>query len=376
MNSVVKPDPNKPAQSTNRILVVDDQPANIQIVGSVLGKLGYEIVPASDGLTALKRIAIRPPDLILLDLLMPGMDGCEVCRHVRENPDWNDIPVIFLSAADDKDLIVRALDSGGVDYITKPFNQAELISRVRTHLALKNARDRLKQLAEDKDELMGILTHDLKSHLAGIEMSATVLRDQVVKLGDSRSTQLAENILHSGTQLLAFVKEFLANAAADHGLEIKPVRLNLSESAIIAMRQYQEPARRKRLEIQTDLPNEAFVLADPSALNQVLDNLLSNAIKFSPPGKKIFFKVRSENSHVEFQIQDQGPGFKPEDRARLFHRYARLSARPTGGEPSTGLGLSIVNKLVLAMNGKLSCHSIHGEGTTFTVQLPHFSKSY
>ena len=120
-----------------RILVVDDQPANIQIVGTVLGNLGCEIIPASDGATALKRVALRPPDLILLDLLMPGMGGCEVCRQLKENPDWKDIPVIFLSAADDKDLIVRALDSGGVDYITKPFNQAELISRVRTQLALK-----------------------------------------------------------------------------------------------------------------------------------------------------------------------------------------------------------------------------------------------
>jgi two-component system sensor histidine kinase/response regulator len=374
MNSAMKHQHHRPAATSARILVVDDQPANIQVVGSVLGKLGHEIVPASDGLTALKRIAVRQPDLILLDLLMPGMDGCEVCRHVRENPDWNDIPVIFLSAADDKDLIVRALDSGGVDYITKPFNQAELVSRVRTHLALKNARDRLKQLAEDKDELMGILTHDLKSHLAGIEMSALVLRDRVVKLQDGRSTQLAENILHSGTQLLSFVKEFLANAAADHGLEIKPTTLNLSEVATIAIRQYQEPARRKQLEIVVEAPEQAFVLADSSALNQVVDNLLSNAIKFSPSGKRIFFKVQSRNSHVEFKIQDQGPGFMPEDKPRLFRRYARLSARPTAGEPSTGLGLSIVNKLVHAMNGELSYHTIPGEGTTFTVQLPHSTK--
>src|SRR6267142_6954464 len=154
-----------------RILVVDDQPANIQIVGSVLGKLGFEIIPAADGATALKRVALRTPDLILLDLLMPGMGGIEVCRQLKENPGWKDIPVVFLSAADDKDLIVRALDSGGVDYITKPFNQAELISLVRTQLALKTARDQLRRLAEDKDELLGILAHDLKNHLGGMHMS-------------------------------------------------------------------------------------------------------------------------------------------------------------------------------------------------------------
>src|SRR5580693_9303381 len=192
-----------------RILVVDDQPANVQIVGAVLGKLGHEIISASDGATALKRVALRMPDLILLDLLMPGMNGFEVCRQLKENPEWKDIPVIFLSAADDKDLIVRALDAGGVDYITKPFNQAELISRVRTQLVLKAARDQLRQLAEDKDELLGILAHDLKNYLGGINISAGLLYRQIARYNDDRVTQLAENIFRTSTQSLAFVKEFL-----------------------------------------------------------------------------------------------------------------------------------------------------------------------
>jgi two-component system sensor histidine kinase/response regulator len=113
----------------------------------------------------------------LLDLLMPEMDGFEVCRRIRQSPEWADIPIIFLSSADDKGFIVRALESGGVDYITKPFNHAELVTRVRTHLALKRARDELKQLAEDRDELLGTLTHDLKNHLGGMDLSVQLLRD-------------------------------------------------------------------------------------------------------------------------------------------------------------------------------------------------------
>jgi two-component system sensor histidine kinase/response regulator len=361
-----------------RILVVDDQPTNIQVVGSVLGKLGHEIIPASDGPTALKRLALRVPDLILLDLLMPEMDGYEVCRRLRENEDWKDIPVIFLSAADDKDFIVRALESGGVDYITKPFNQAELISRVRTQLALKSARDRLRQLAEDKDELLGILAHDLKSHLGGMQMSAQLLRDRMARVqdDDKRTAQLAENILHSSGQLVGFVKEFLANAAADHGIAIRPTALSLADAAAAAVHQYQEAARRKQLDIRIDLPNSGTaVLADPTALAQVLDNLLSNALKFSPSGKRIFIKVQPGPSHVECQIQDEGPGFTAADKTRMFRRYVRLSARPTSGEPSTGLGLSIVKKLVQAMNGELLCESEHGKGATFSVRLPHASTS-
>lgn len=354
-----------------RILVVDDQPANIQVLGSVLGKLGHEIIPAANGPTALKRLALRLPDLILLDLLMPEMDGCEVCLRLRENPEWKDIPVIFLSAADDKDFIVRAFESGGVDYITKPFNQAELVSRVRTQLALKSARDRLKQLAEDKDELLGILAHDLKNHLGGMEMSAGLLRDRVGRANDDRSAKLAENILHSSSQLLSFVREFLANATADHGITVQTVTLNLSEAAAAAVQQYQERARRKRLEFQTEFATEnACVQADPTTLRQVLDNLVSNAVKFSPPGKRILVRVQPGESYVECSIQDQGPGFTEEDRKKMFRRYGRLSARPTGGEPSSGLGLSIVRKLVLAMNGELNCTSVPSEGATFTVRLP------
>jgi two-component system sensor histidine kinase/response regulator len=354
-----------------RILVVDDQPANIQVVGAVLGKLGHEIIPASDGPTALKRMTLRLPDLILLDLLMPEMDGCEVCRRLGENPEWKEVPVIFLSAADDKDFIVRALEAGGVDYITKPFNHAELVSRVRTQLALKAARDRLKQLAEDKDELLGILAHDLKNNLGGMQMSAQLLRDRIARAADARSGQLAENILRSSDQLLAFVKEFLANAAADHGIALKTVSLSLSDVAAAAALRYQETAKRKQLEIQADLPAEGTtVLADPSALDQVLDNLVSNALKFSPAERQISLKVKPSGAHVDCLVQDQGPGFTEEDKARMFRRYGRLSARPTGGEPSTGLGLSIVRKLVHAMNGELTCDSTPGEGATFTVRLP------
>ena len=354
-----------------RILVVDDQPANIQIAGAVLGNLGHEIIPASDGATALKRVALRMPDLILLDLLMPGMNGCEVCLQLKLNPDWKDIPVIFLSASDDKEMIVRALDSGGVDYITKPFNQAELISRVRTQLALKSARDQLKQLVEDKDELLGIIAHDLINYLVGINMSAGVLCRQTARLNDQRMTQVAENILRTSAQSLTFVKDFLANSKTDHSYTFKTGAVNLTDFAIAAIEHFAEVAQQKKIQIQTDFPVHAVnAQADFSGLDRVLDNLISNAIKFSPPGKQIFVSVYSSNNRAVLVVRDEGPGFTVEDKARMFRRYARLSARPTGGEQSTGLGLSIVRKLVLGMGGELSCESVPGNGATFTVRLP------
>lgn len=354
-----------------RILVVDDQSSNVQMVGLILGTLGYEIIPASDGATALKRVAALVPDLILLDLLMPGMSGRDVCLQIKKNPDWRDIPVIFLSAADDKDLIVSALDAGGVDYITKPFNQSELVSRVRTQLALKAARDRLKELAEDKDELLGILAHDLKNHLGGLNMSAKLLCERIRNLHDDRIQRLADNAFYSSGQLLAFVKDFLANAAAEHKFQPQLTTVNAADAAVAAIRLFEDRLRHKQLEVITDFPDEEIIaLADAHAMDQILSNLLSNAVKFSPPEKKIFVNVRANGPYVEISIRDEGPGFTEADKARMFRRYGRLSARPTAGETSTGLGLSIVRKLVLAMNGEVTCESNPGQGANFTIRLP------
>jgi two-component system sensor histidine kinase/response regulator len=354
-----------------RLLVVDDQENNLRIVGDMLGRLGYRIILAPDGDEALRLLEIEPVDLILLDLMMPGQDGFEICRLVRKQPKWADIPVIFLSAADDKNLIVRALENGGVDYVTKPFNSSELVSRVRTHIALKVARDQLKQLAEDKDELLGILAHDLKNHLGGMRMTVQMLHDRVRLGGDTRLERMTNNIGDSTGQMLAFVEEFLANSAADQGLNLKIEPVHLSHATSAAVQQFAEAARRKGVGLEHANGTDALVAADRKALDQVLDNLISNALKFSPSGKLVRVSVRPEpNGGAAFFVRDEGPGFTDEDKSRMFHRYARLSARPTGGEPSTGLGLSIVKKLVEAMNGKLECESEHGNGASFKIVLP------
>jgi two-component system sensor histidine kinase/response regulator len=211
----------------------------------------------------------------------------------------------------------------------------------------------------------------LKNHLGGMQMSANLLRERMAKSHDSKPVQLCENICHSTGQLLAFVKEFLANSAADHSMMLQATPLDFSKAVSRAAEDYREAARRKNLELRLDLPDEsAVVLGDPNALAQVLDNLLSNAVKFSPEGKQISITIRLLPAAVECLIQDQGPGFTDEDKARMFRRYGRLSARPTGGEPSTGLGLSIVRKLVQGMHGELICDSAPGHGATFTIRLP------
>jgi two-component system sensor histidine kinase/response regulator len=356
------------------LLVVDDQEANLGLLGATQGKLGFEILPAVDAAQALRRLAVRRPDLILLDVLMPGTDGFALCRQIQENPAWADIPIIFLSAADDKNLIVRALESGGVDYITKPFNKLELVSRVRTHLMLKTARDHLKRLAQDKEELLGIISHHLQNHFAAMEMSAHVLLNRASRDNGPQRKMLGD-IQAASNRMRGFVRSFLANSAADHHLSVKLEAVNFADIASRVAGQYQDAARAKGIVLRTAIhAGNAIVKADSNALSQVLDNLISNAIKFSPQGREVLVSVKPGLAKVEGRVQDQGQGFTPEDKAAMFGRYARLSARPTGGEPSTGLGLSIALKLTRAMNGELVCESEPEKGATFILTLPRIEK--
>lgn len=359
------------------ILVVDDQERNIQLVGTLLQLFNYEIVPATSGEQALKRVASRVPDLILLDVLMPGMGGLEACRQIKTTPGCEDVPIIFLSAADDKNLVVEGLESGGVDYVAKPFNKAELLSRVNTHIALKETRDQLKLLAADKDELLGMLAHDLKNHLSGMQLSAQLLRDRAAALLDEKSRQLVENMSDSTTKLLSFVKELLANSSVEHAVMTEPQRINLVDHAAMAVRRYREPAAQKQILINLHDPGHAVeASADPEGVGRILDNLISNAVKFSPPGAqvKVTVEPEDENGVTFVEVRDGGPGIPEADREKLFRRYARLTARPTAGEPSTGLGLSIAKRLAEMMKGDLICKPPDSGGAIFRLQLPTGTK--
>jgi two-component system sensor histidine kinase/response regulator len=205
-----------------------------------------------------------------------------------------------------------------------------------------------------------------------MEMSAQVLLNRASTEGNIASNaNLLTEIRNASSRMRSFVKSFLANTASDHKIQIKLGVVDLVSAAATVVRQYEPTARAKQIDLRTFLPSDGhlFAEADPHALAQVLDNLVSNAIKFSPLGREVVVTVRSTGGKMEFQVRDRGPGLTDEDKIKLFGRYARLSARPTGGEPSTGLGLSIARKLTQAMGGELVCESKTGQGATFTLRL-------
>lgn len=350
------------------ILVVDDQAANIQTVGTLLNTMGYDVMSATNADQALQRLSARQPDLILLDMMMPGVSGLDLCRRLKSKPLWEEIPVIFLSAAGEVPVITAALDAGAVDYVTKPFHRAELLSRIRTHLELKAARDELRRVAEDKDKLLGLLAHDFKNHLAAMQVHAGFLRRSAADLPPAVADSAA-TIDRESTRMARSVHELLANQSALRQ-SFTPSVFNAAEVAAEAAEAIRPLAGAKDQTLTIALPpHPPMVSADAGALRQVLDNLLSNAVKFSPPGGRIGLAVSSAAGEVTIVVQDSGPGFTGDDAARAFRRYTTLSARPTAGEISTGLGLSIAGQLIERMHGRIMLETESGSGLV-TVSLP------
>ena len=355
------------------ILVVDDQEPNVQLVCGFLLDEGYEVVPASSGPQALERIASQLPDLILMDVLMPGMDGFALCERVRLLPECAAIPVIFLSAADESEFIVRALESGGVDYITKPFRKAELIARVRTHLALKTSRDKLARLLCEKDELMAVLAHDLKNPLTAISLGVQTLQSKT----DPDPAFLAKvtgNIESTVNQMRTTIETLLSEKAAERAefpLTYQPI--NLQAALKDAASSLRSAAAAKQIKLEVEVPQTSIiVLADAHALRHIMDNLFSNAIKFSPHGSTVIISAQQNADEMPaVTVADQGPGLTPADMGGLFQKYSRLSARPTAGESSTGLGLAIVKMLSERMSGTIKGENRpDGAGALFTLCLP------
>lgn len=374
---IVDPQPPlSPSTARGVVLVVDDQMQNIQVVGTVLTREGYEVIPATSGAQALQRIAARLPDLVLLDVVMPDVDGFAVCKRLREHPDTAGLPVIFVSAANDSETIVRGLEAGGVDYITKPFNKAELLARVRTQVDLQRARETTTRILRERENIVSMVAHDLKNPLGAIRFSAQTLLElppeKIVTASD-----LTGHIITTCDQMLKFIDRFLNNRAQETEHE-RMTTVPISGEQIKEMLTAWYPtAKRKNTTLSVQLSETPFhASGDLFTVRQIVDNLMSNAVKFSPLGSQIVSRIYSENERFIIDIEDEGPGFTESDLARIFQDYTRLSARPTGGESSTGLGLAIAKRGADRMGAKLTVDNLPtGQGCIARLTLPLVSSA-
>ncbi|MBF2055333.1 MAG: hybrid sensor histidine kinase/response regulator [Candidatus Sericytochromatia bacterium] len=360
-------------------LLIDDQVYNLKLLSESLRQAGYRLTAASNGQQALQLMQKARPDLILCDIMMPEMNGCEFAEQVQQAEAYKDIPLIFLTAKAESEDIVKGFACGGVDYIIKPFAEAELLARVQTHLQLKQARDRiaadaqrLAALNNEKDELLNIAAHDLKSPLAAIAMVADVISMRQGQIAAEKNLEYASMIAGESQRMLKIIGNLLDLNKIETG-RIQPQWQTFNPLPVLQhwYQNHGPQAAAKQIILQADWPDSCPELtSDQTLLLQVLDNLLSNALKFSPPGLQVHFKLQVLSEALKLQITDQGPGFSVADRQRMYQKFARLSARPTGKENSTGLGLAIVRELCQRLGITISLTSAPGEGACFELLIP------
>ncbi|BET65380.1 hybrid sensor histidine kinase/response regulator [Opitutales bacterium ASA1] len=370
---------NNSPDHTGVVLAIDDTPGNLRVLLECLGGAGHEVLVATDGESGIATARYSKPDLILLDVMMPGMNGHVACTKLKEDPATAHIPVIFMTALSETDEKVRAFALGAVDYVTKPFEEAELLARVQTHLTVSRLRvdlqkrnDQLQELNRLKNEFMGMAAHDIRNPLASVMACADLVETIAESAPPEKIRMFAGQISGAARRINAIITNLLDVNAIDSGQRRMSIQSH-DLVAVVARVAQQNAIKADSKNIAIKLPPHSvsrFAAIDESAAEQVLDNIISNAVKYSPPGTTVTIHLSDSAEAVRVDVVDQGPGLSPEDQAKMFGKFCRLAPKPTAGEPSTGLGLWIVKQLTESMHGTIRCTSALGQGSTFTVTWP------
>lgn len=366
---------NKSDQGAPVVLVVEG--GEQSRVAEALREGGFATDTTSDGLKAFEQIHEHVPALIVVDCAS-SQEGIEVCRRLKENMAAREIPVIFVAAAGDAASVKGSRAAGANDYIFKPFDAENLLARVRLNLDLANAlqelrrgENRMREMKAEKNEFLSIVAHDLRSPLSNIVTSADIVAQDSEEMPREQVKEFAEIICASGKHMIHLVENLMDLNAIEQGrmkMEIAPLELGEIVRGVAA--NYDAKAKAKQQKVSfVEEHGPLVAMADPHSAIQIFNNLLSNAIKYSPMGKRIDIRLRPNNGMIRCEVRDEGPGLSKEDLKKMFGKFAKLSPRPTGGEPSTGLGLSIVKKMVEAAGGNVWCESEPGKGSTFVVEL-------
>ena len=358
---------------TGRILVVDDQSANVRVVKALLERHGYMVTAASNGKDALEAATGETPDLLLLDMMMPGMDGFELLAALRELPGFRQVPTVFLTAAQDRDLLLRAFEAGAVDYVTKPFMPEELLARVSAHLGLKLTRDRLERVAHERQELVNLVAHDLKNPLTSV-----LFATEMLSLPDCRQDRVPryiEIIDGSTRDALGYIRNYLEGqerAVNAKATTTAPACTWMSETLdwLVARYDLQLDAKGLRLQVNP-LERDACVAIDGLVLRQVAENLVTNALKYARDGGELELLARpGAPGYWQLVAQDRGPGIPASRQRELFKPFQRLTEVDPANGLSSGLGLSLAKQIIGNAGGQLWYEDREGGGARFVIELP------
>lgn len=370
-----------PLSNTDRILVVDDSPDNVFLIQTILEEEGYAIATAEDGASALAQIEQSPPDLVLLDVMMPGMDGFEVTKRIRQNTKLSFIPILLITAHD-KPSVAQGLDMGADDFIRKPVEVDELMARVRSLLRLKHSVDERDQIARQREDYVSRLTHDLRTPLVAADRMLALFSQGALGEMSPTMQEAIVTMARSNQNLLQMVNTLLEVYRFEAGrktLSFMPVDLRQLLQEVI--KELTPLALEKKLSLQAEFDDKTQlgkVMGDRLELHRLFTNLIGNAIKFTDAGAvtvrmdsslapaNLSPKQQSSSKYVAIEIVDTGQGVAPDEQTVLFERFRQGSHKRSG----SGLGLYLSRRIAEAHQGTIQLKSELGKGSVFTVYLP------
>jgi two-component system, sensor histidine kinase and response regulator len=362
-----------------KILLVDDQPDNIGVLFNLLDRQNYQVLIANDGELALSIAAESLPDLILLDVMMPGMNGFEVCQYLKANPATADTPVIFMTALAEIEDKLAGFSAGGADYITKPFQQEEVLARVKTHLTITCQRRELQEKNQELekrnaelDAFSHTVAHDLKNPLNVINGYLQLL-DFACEEGDFEgvhvNTRRARNAVSKASDIIESLL-LLAGTSRHKQLLLEPFDMGY---VINKVKERLELSLREGDVSLQEPPSWPFISGYPAWVEEIWVNYISNALKYGGKPPQIELGMDCDDpAHVRFWVRDNGPGLSAEEQARLFVPFTRLHTERAEGH---GLGLCIVQRIAEKLGGNVGVDSTPGTGSTFYFTLPTEAKA-
>ncbi|MDX2110189.1 MAG: hybrid sensor histidine kinase/response regulator [Verrucomicrobiota bacterium] len=361
------------------LLIVDDTPANLSVLYDTLGSAGFRVLTAESGESALKRIQFVQPDLVLLDVMMPGMDGFETCRRLKALDSMRDTPIIFMTALSEADDKVRGLKAGAVDYITKPFQQEEVLARISIHLRLRRTQLELEAQIRERDALISELdafahtvAHDLRTPLNGIMGFSEIMQVSWHRLSEEEKLDSARYIHASGVRMNKIIDEIMLLASV-RKQEVVLHTVMMEGVVSEAMERLKSFIKEKKASITLVGPWPDTVGYGPW-IEEVWANFITNAIKYggAPARIELGGCNAADPKYARFFVRDYGPGIEPEQQSRLFTPFTRLN---TTGVSGHGLGLSIVQRVIDRLDGRVGVTSVPGNGSTFYFELPLLSST-
>ena len=346
------------------ILIVDDNPVNLRVIANCLSKAGYKVLAADDGLSAIELVESSKPNIILLDVMMPGIDGYETCERLKATSRTRDIPILFLTARSETTDKVKGFQVGGADYITKPYQEAEVLARVKTHLTISRQRAELDQMLKERERFMKIAAHDLRNPLSVIIFIATM------EWPASEVVNAFSKIERAASQMKAIIDDFLSLQILQEKIEGAKA-MDLKHLVEQVIEQQSSAAKAKGITLKFESSSDSTPASGSTGYaHQILTNYVSNAIKYSPLQTQVVVSTISDKALWRVEVKDQGPGVPAKERDQLFTEFARISNKPTAGETSTRLGLSVVKKLAETIGGRAGASFPDSGGSVFWFEVP------